>query len=74
MTQTKIKKDTKVESVAKSNDVKTVAERRNFYNTEEKRKQLFEATQQAIKLTDLTKQETRTFSTFSKDKLRQYMN
>lgn len=73
MAQAKIKKDTKVESVASGNDVKTVAERRNFYNTEEKRRQLFEATQQAIKLTDLTKQETRTFSTFSKDKLRQYM-
>lgn len=45
----------------------------SFYDTEEKRNELFKKTSEQLKLVDLTKTESRSYSTFSKDKLRLYM-
>lgn len=53
---------------------KSVEEVKKYHTSKEAyAKLLFESAQNALKLLDLSKTETRTFSTFSKDKLRSYM-
>ena len=55
---------------------KTVKEIKEFEEKQQKledMKQLFAQTKQAIQLLDLTKTESRTYTAFSKDKLRSYM-
>lgn len=53
--------------------VKTVKELKEYSAKQEVLKERFAAVKQAIQLIDLTKTETRSFTVFSKDRLRQYM-
>lgn len=46
---------------------------KNYYATKDLNKEAFDKAKEALKLLDPTKNQTRTFSTFSKDQLRTYM-
>ncbi len=60
--------------INKQTPVRTsVADVRTKYESYEKYRQAFEATRDAIQLIDLTKNESRTFTVFSRERLRQYM-
>ena len=56
-----------------NNSNKTVKEIKEYSLKEQNRIEKFAAVKQAIQLIDLTKTETRTFTIFSKERLRQYM-
>lgn len=60
--------------VSKTNDsTKSVKELKEYALKQEEQQNHFAAVKQAIQLIDLTKTETRTFTIFNKEKLRQYM-
>ena len=52
---------------------KTTQEIKNYALKQQALQEKFAQVKQAVQLIDLTKTETRTFTVFSKDKLRQYM-
>ena len=52
---------------------RTTKELREYQLRQQRRKEIFEATKAALQLVDLTKTETRTFTIFSKERLRTYM-
>lgn len=58
---------------AGSSNKKTAAELREWYNKYGKAIEVYERSKEALQLLDPTKTSTRTFSTFSKDLLRTYM-
>lgn len=63
----------KTSKVSEPSGQKSIQEIKEFDMQFQRRQEVFKATKNAMQLIDLTKTESRTFSTFSKDKLRNYM-
>lgn len=63
----------KASKVSEPSGQKSIQEIKEFDMQFQRRQEVFAATKNAMQLIDLTKTESRTFSTFSKEKLRGYM-
>lgn len=62
-----------MQATTASTHTRTTKELREYQMKQQRRKEIFEATKAALQLVDLTKTETRTFTIFSKERLRTYM-
>lgn len=70
---TTVKNTSTTKSIIKNNSNLSVEELKEFYSKEERRNELFAKANAAMKLLDLTKKQSRNYSIFNKEKLRNYM-